>query len=271
MPSVQPRSQRCLITKPSLFTHQERQCRANKGDSSAASAERPLIWLGVPGAAAPLQPPVTNSSHLCQGDPSSAHPGSAHPSGIHARNVHPVLQKVLTAAPSSEPSTHGAQPSPRLPILRSLLGSGFKADCHAYKPGLDCLHTRQMSPSCNPDGSLYSPAPSPPVFVSHAERSVLLKARDKQTRLACMQRLLGNSLRVYKGAWLSAVALGALPASTGGFSQAGPMSADTEPAATATPSQPLAAPCHGQVTAPCQRHLQTPPVASAGKLFSLKC
>lgn len=110
-----------------------------------------------------------------------------------------------------------AEQSPRLPILRSLLGSGSKPDCRAHKPGLDCLLARQMSPSCSPDGSLYSPAPSPPVFAAHAERrACCLKARDEQPRLACIQRLLGNSLCVYKGAWLSAAVLGTLAAFTGG-------------------------------------------------------
>lgn len=70
------RSQSCLITKPSLFTHQERQRKANKGDGSAASAERPLIRPGVPGGARlfsgllSLQPPPgTSSGHPCQGTP----------------------------------------------------------------------------------------------------------------------------------------------------------------------------------------------------------
>lgn len=75
------------------------------------------------------------------------------------------------------------------------------------------------------DYFIYQPLPRnvPPVFALHAEcNRVFFSARaqpslseataDQKPRLACVQRLLRNSLRIYKGARLNTASVGALPA-----------------------------------------------------------
>lgn len=82
---------------------------------------------------------------------------------------HPGAARVA----SSHECPRRAPPLPRLPIPSpgASLAVPSQPDCRAYKPALACLRARQMSPSCNPDGSLYFPAPSPQRSPSPAERN----------------------------------------------------------------------------------------------------
>lgn len=62
-------------------------------------------------------------------------------------------------------------------------------DCRAYQPVPNCLHARQMSPSCNPDGLLYLPASSLPY-----SPSVCIPCRTQPERRCVFQGTAQPSL-----------------------------------------------------------------------------
>lgn len=135
--------------EPPLFTHPG-QAGKDKQRKRHRSGERTRGRLSPApsarrGAAAAAPPRGTRGTPGWPGGAPSVLPGPAEPRHF------PVF-------PS--PGARGAS-----------LAVASQPDCRAYKPALDCLRARQMSPSCNPDGSLDLPAPSPQRSPPHAERN----------------------------------------------------------------------------------------------------
>lgn len=136
-----------------LYLHaQDRQRKTNKANGKAAAPQQPLMRPGLPG-----ERPF--SGHLREASGGRPWQGASRRAAW-GGGVRPA--GVLGPPPPMQ-SVRGARLLPGLPIpgtAGASLAAVSRPDCRAYKPALNCLHARQMSPSCHPDGLLYLPAPS---------------------------------------------------------------------------------------------------------------